>query len=278
MTHLAIDSFSPHTDASVAALRRAQCRLALRYHYNLSHAEIDRLHHGGIAVGLIAEFDTLTWHPVRDSPETGADHAVRAVTYARTLGFPSGCVIWLTADSAIPDPVRSAEYFRLAMPILHRNGYKVGAYGPSGFIDYLYRNQLTDYTWECGAMTWNNWKHSTTAVLRQLPIQQHFGDVQVDINECTDLVGAYLPNRTACAYQGGDDFDMASIEDLREIIKTEINRALEANQFHELRGSVATVQEIRDLLAPLYENAGVTMPVVDYNVNLPNEPLVPKAE
>jgi hypothetical protein len=265
---LAVDSFSPHTHRSCAALRAKPVHLALRYHYNLSSGEITLLHAYGIAVGLIAEFDTRTWHVIRDSPDSGTEHGNIAVRRAHDLGFPAGCVIWLTADSDIPNWDHSGRYFALAAPIIRRAGYRVGAYGPSGFIDHLIDNRLADYAWQCGAASWNRYTNSRHAILVQWAQYDTYGDVQVDNNNCSSLAGAWMPDGTAHAGQG-DEFDMASTQELRDIVKEQIDEALAKAGILHMKGSIATTKEVRDLLFPIYRSLNLPAPNIDYNVDEP---------
>lgn len=200
---LAVDSFGAHTDSSCSALVAGGVSCVLRYHYNTTRREVDTVHGHGLSFCLIAEFDTATWHPPLHNPETGAEHARKAVAVAKRLGMPAGCKITLTADSMIfPAQFgRSARYWELAAPILRGEGYRVDAYGGSLFVDFLHERGLTDSTWEAAARSWSspdgsvrNYRVSRSAVLRQLVEQPWYGGVQTDLNLIlAPAAGEWLP-------------------------------------------------------------------------------------
>lgn len=200
----AVDSFGAHTTTSARALADAGIRCALRYTYNVTRDEVDRLHAAGISVCLIAEFDTASWHPPLDSPETGADHARSAVARARAVGYPPGGKITLTVDTMVyPGNFdRVAYYFDLAYPIIHDAGYLVDAYGGSLLIDHLHDRGLTDVTWEAAARSWSSatgrsgdYQPSRTATLRQHVEQPVYGGVQCDLNTfLREPVGEWMPD------------------------------------------------------------------------------------
>lgn len=180
----AVDSFGKHTPTSAAALAARGIVGALRYHYNLGRAEIDVLHAANIAVGLIAEFDTATWHPPVASPETGPAHGTKAVQVAQALGFPAGAAVWLTIDTA-PNGAhqRIRTYFDGAAPIIRAAGYRVGAYGGDRIIDELVDQGRADLAWIAGARSWAEGATSRHACLRQLVAQPSIGGVTVDLND-----------------------------------------------------------------------------------------------
>jgi hypothetical protein len=219
VTGRAVDSFGVHTERSVAELAAGGVSCALRYHYNLTGAEVQRLHAAGISVCLIAEFDTSTWHPPLHSPDSGGQHASRAVAVARSLGFPRGCVVWLTADTFVgPAAFETAgRYWALARSVLSDAGYRTGAYGGSLLIDWLHDRGLADVTWEAGARSWSSatgsvadYRPSRTASLRQLVAQHTFGGVTCDLNDVlADGLGDWRPDGAAStgpAHQ--EDFDV----------------------------------------------------------------------
>lgn len=201
---MAVDSFGVHTATSARALVAAGIRCALRYHYNTNREEVRILHDHGIAFCLIAEFDTRTWHPPVDSPETGADHARKAVDVARRLGIPAGAKITLTIDTMVwPNGLDAPRrYFGLAAPIIRDAGYLVDAYGGSFAIDDLVDRGLADTSWEAAARSWSSptgrlsdYRASRTAHLRQLTQQPVYGGVEVDLNVYnSNPVGEWLPD------------------------------------------------------------------------------------
>lgn len=190
----AVDSFSPHTDRSCQALAANGFVGALRYQYNTSRAEVDRLHAHGLSFGLIFE---RNGNAAVVNPEVGADHGRAAVAFARSIGLPEGCAIFFAeADTMVRrDQYPGAtRYWSLAGKPTRDAGYRVGAYGGSKLIDHLHQNGVADLTWETGAMSWNEWVHSSTCALRQLLGQPTFGGVTVDLNDVhADDWGQWTP-------------------------------------------------------------------------------------
>lgn len=212
MTMQAVDSMSPHTERSAAALAAAGIRCALRYHYNLTRAEVDVLHRAGIGVCIIGEFD---YHqggrqvsPLLEAPDSGGAHGTRVVDVARSLGAPNGAVLVLTADVMVrPDQFEIvARYLRGAGPVIRGAGYRVGLYGGSLLIDWAHERGLVDWTWEAAARSWSSptgrsadYRPSQSASLRQLVAQPTIGGVTVDLNDYTGRPspGEWLPDGTA---------------------------------------------------------------------------------
>lgn len=199
----AVDSASPHTTRSAQALAAGGYGFALRYQYNATRAEVDRLHAAGVGFSLIAEYDTLTWHPPLHSPETGARHGIDAVTVAARIGLPVGATIWFTADTFIgaKDYGRAATYWDGAASVVRRHGYLCGAYGGSKLIDWLIAGGHADRAWQCGAGSWNEGVMSQRAVLVQGG-GGNVGGVAVDINYVTDLAGCgvWMPDGVTGAH------------------------------------------------------------------------------
>lgn len=196
MTGGAVDSFGVHTRASAQALVAAGIFGALRYHYNTSRQEVDVLHAAGVAFGLIAEFDTRTWHPPLDNPEVGPDHARRAIAAARALGMPSGCVIWFTQDTDLQPAQyeRALSYWDGADDIVRAAGYRVGAYGEATFIDLLIERGKADLAWQAGADGWAQFGRSKYACLWQRVGSPVYAGVTCDPNVILrDDCGWWLP-------------------------------------------------------------------------------------
>jgi hypothetical protein len=209
MTMQAVDSMTPHTDRSAAALAAAGIRCALRYHYNISRPEVDRLHRAGIGVCIIGEFD---YHaggrqvsPLLEQPDAGAAHGQRVVDVARSLGAPGGAVLILTADVMVyPSQFDTvARYLRGAGPVIRGAGYRVGLYGGSLLIDWAHEHGLVDWTWEAAARSWSSptgrsadYRPSQSAALRQLVAQPTIGGVTCDLNDYTGRPspGEWLPD------------------------------------------------------------------------------------
>jgi hypothetical protein len=190
----AVDSFSPHTDRSCQALADRGIVGALRYQYNTSRAEVDRLHRHGLSFGLIFE---RNGNAAVVNPEAGNDHGNAAVAFARSIGLPEGCAIYFAeADTMVQRHQydRARRYWSLAGAPTRAAGYRVGAYGGSVLIDTLHAEGIVDLTWETGAMSWNEWVHSQTCALRQLLGYHDFGGVQTDLNDVVvDDWGQWTP-------------------------------------------------------------------------------------
>jgi hypothetical protein len=211
MTGQAVDSMTPHSDRSAAALAAEGVRCALRYHYNLTRAEVDRLHRNGVGVCIIGEFDYYQGgrqvSPPLMTPEAGGAHGQRLVDVARSLGTPTGAVLILTADVMVyPERFETVgRYLRLAGEVIRGAGYRVGLYGGSLLIDWAHDHGLVDWTWEAAARSWSSptgrsadYMPSQSAALRQLVAQPTFGGVQVDLNDYTGrpCPGEWLPDGT----------------------------------------------------------------------------------
>lgn len=190
----AVDSFSPHTDRSCRALADRGIAGALRYQYNTSRAEVDRLHAHGLSFGLIFE---RNGNAAVVNPELGAEHGRAGVAFARSIGLPEGCAIYFAeADTMVRrDQYPGARrYWTLAAAAARAAGYRCGAYGGSVLIDTLHDEGIVDLTWETGAMSWNEWVHSRTCALRQLIGYHDFGGVQTDLNDVVaDDWGQWTP-------------------------------------------------------------------------------------
>jgi len=196
VTGQAVDSFGIHTRASAQALAAAGIIGALRYHYNTSRLEVDTLHAAGVAFGLIAEFDTRTWHPPLDNPEVGPDHARKAIAAAQSLGMPAGCVIWFTQDTDLrPDQYeRALSYWDGADDLVRAAGYRVGAYGEATFIDLLIDRGKADLAWQAGADGWAQFGRSKYACLWQRVGSPVYAGVTCDPNVILrDDCGWWLP-------------------------------------------------------------------------------------
>lgn len=192
----AVDSFGIHTPASTRALAQAGIVGALRYHYNTSRLEVDTLHAAGVAFGLIAEFDTRTWHPPLNNPEVGPDHARKAVAVAQALGMPAGCVIWFTQDTDLQPAQyeRALSYWDGADDIVRAAGYRVGAYGEATFIDLLIDRGKADLAWQAGADGWAQFGRSRHACLWQRVGSPVYAGVTCDPNIILrDDCGWWLP-------------------------------------------------------------------------------------
>lgn len=224
MTGQAVDSFGIHTRASAQALAVAGIVGALRYHYNTSRLEVDTLHAAGVAFGLIAEFDTRTWHPPLDNPEVGPDHARRAIASARALGMPAGCVIWFTQDTDLrPDQYeRALSYWDGADDMVRAAGYRVGAYGEATFIDLLIDRGKADLAWQAGADGWAQFGRSKHACLWQRVGSPMYGGVTCDPNvilrdDCGWWLptGAQTPTTTTPTIPDPEELDVPTIIRIR---------------------------------------------------------------
>jgi hypothetical protein len=195
----AVDAQTPHTARSAKALADAGIVFAAGYHYNSTAAAIANLHAAGRGFLLIAEFDSGSFHPPLTNPETGPDHARRAVAVAQALRYPKGCAIYFTQDTDLqPNQYeRALGYWDGADDIVRAAGYRVGAYGEATFIDLLVDRGKADLAWQAGADSWAGFTNSKHACFRQLPKQATFGGVQCDLNNIIkDDCGAWMPGQS----------------------------------------------------------------------------------
>lgn len=181
---LATDSAYGFNTQGAAALHDAGIHCALRYHYNLTTAERELLHAHGIGVGFIAEYDTITFHPVLAGYHAGDAHGIDTVAKMAGFGFPGGCAGYATADTAIP-PQRYPDtepYVRAFSQRLRAAGYLVGLYGGQGLLDHLYSLGLIDLRWASAARSWDYGHSSGGLVLHQQLGTHYYGGTATDHN------------------------------------------------------------------------------------------------
>jgi hypothetical protein len=197
MAPQAVDSFGIHTHASAQALAANGIVGALRYHYNTSRLEVDTLHAAGVAFGLIAEFDTATWHPPLHAPQTGGQHGVQAVKVAQALGMPQGCAISFTQDCYIPPQNRDAAvtYFSGAAIPVRAAGYRIMGYGDAFLMELCLSRGAIDLIWQAGADSWSQGRVAQHASLWQRVGAPVYGGVVCDPNTILrDDCGFWLPS------------------------------------------------------------------------------------
>ncbi len=197
MTAQAVDSFGIHTKASAAALAQAGIVAAMRYHYNTSRLEVDTLHAAGVGFGLIAEFDTATWHPPLHAPQTGGQHGVTAVKVAQALGMPQGCAISFTQDCYIPPQNRDAAvtYFSGAAIPVRAAGYRIMGYGDAFLMELCLQRGAIDLIWQAGADSWSQGSVAPHASLWQRVGAPVYAGVTCDPNTILKAdCGFWMPN------------------------------------------------------------------------------------
>jgi len=167
-----------------------------RYLYNITPAEVADVRANGLSFSLIAEFDTLTWHPVAQSPAAGEGHGQAAARQARALGAPAGTIIWATADTY----VGTAGYGNVAGYLDgFRRGlgeFRPGLYGGARLIRTMLDQGHADAGWLAGAFSWDDRfpREKAGACAAQLPTQPKVGGVVCDLNEIyAPLNGFWFP-------------------------------------------------------------------------------------
>lgn len=201
-TELATDSFGKWNDhASVQALVDDGVRCAGRYQYNLSTDEVGLLHSYSRGVTFIGEYDTITWHPILAGYEQGRNHAIDSVFKARRWGWPEGCTLWATADTAVPPDqyARAGLYVQGWTDYVRGAGFNSGLYGGEGLIEWLFTRNLIDKGWGSAARSWNYgvWidpNRESRFVMRQRIGYVTYGDVVCDLNDVYGDCGDYGPN------------------------------------------------------------------------------------
>lgn len=167
-----------------------------RYLYNITPAEVADVRANGLSFSLIAEFDTLTWHPVAQSPAAGEGHGQTAARQARALGAPAGTVIWATADtwvgqSGYGNVAGYLDGFRRGL-----GDYRPGLYGGARLIRTMLDQGHADAGWLSGAFSWDDRfpREKAGACAAQLPDQTRVGGVNCDLNDIyAPLNGFWFP-------------------------------------------------------------------------------------
>lgn len=180
-----------------------------RYLYNITPAEVADVRANGLSFSLIAEFDTLTWHPVAQSPNAGEGHGQAAARQARALGAPAGTIIWATADTWVPqggygNVAGYLDGFRRGL-----GEYRPGLYGGARLIRTMLDRGHCDAGWLSGAYSWDDGfpRAKAGACAAQLPNQTKVGGVTCDLNDIYaplngfwfPVIGATFPSPTPAA-------------------------------------------------------------------------------
>lgn len=218
----ATDSAGAFNEAGARALGDVGIECALRYHYNLTRPEIDRLHAAGVGVGFIGEYDTLTWHPILAGYATARAQAADTVAKMQHLGFPQGCIAWATSDTGVaPSSYQAVEpYMQGWSEVVRAAGYRSGLYGGEGLIDWMLDRDLCDAGWAAGATSWNFGHRSDRVVLRQHVGYRSFGGTQCDMNDVLGDCGHWpAPGQATTGTPEGDWLDMATKEEVETIVK-----------------------------------------------------------
>jgi len=192
----------------------------------ITHRERDELLAWGLGIGLI--WETAADRSL-DGYWAGYNDAATANAYADDLGAPRDVSIWYATDFG-------ASSGQIAGPI---KDYYLGAqdgtrdiasyrtprvYGGAPVIEFMRWNLGYPMGWQSGAASWSDYRLSPEACLLQLVEQIWSGAADVNNiliadSEVTWLWGWGSPGT-------GDWFDMATEEDLRNIVHDVVNKAL----------------------------------------------------
>jgi len=185
-----------------AAIAKAGYAGALCYLYNVTPAEIAAHHAAGLCVGLIAEYDTSTYHPVLAGAPAGKVNGADALGKTRALGAPakSGIALWCTADTDVAPSQFSTVGAYLDAFSGQTPGYATGIYGGADLVDWCIVNGHASHGWVAAAASWSHGHVSAHACLEQLVGGQKLPGTDVD-NILQDDWGQWTP-------QGGPDMPL----------------------------------------------------------------------
>ncbi len=184
-----------------SAVQTAGLDGVLGYIRNLTAAEVAGFHAHGLAVGLIAEFDTLTHHPVLDGASGGNANGAKAAIQLGALGAPAGAglTLWATADTNVVPTQFAAVAAYCDTFATHIPGFDLGIYGGADLCDYLVTRGHAVRSWVAGATSWSHGHTSTTACLFQRvtssPLPATDLDTYLD-GHSVETCGLWLANTT----------------------------------------------------------------------------------
>jgi hypothetical protein len=189
------------TTSHAKAMHALGYRFAMRYWYNLTVAEIERLHAAGLAVGLIFEGGAEAVKPAYYTAERGAVHVNAAVRKAQALGWPRGKTIWYAVDADVPAELmlRLDDYGARTMGPTTTAGYVAGVYGSGAVLSALLAANHAERAWLAGATAWRGSRDFAGWHMRQTRMQHSpIHGLYVDDDECPDLeaAGLWLPPST----------------------------------------------------------------------------------
>lgn len=170
----------------------------LFYLYDLLPQTVAAYLAAGLAVGLIAEFDTQTHHPVLDGAAGGHLNGAKAALQLHALAAPPGPVVWCTADTNVPAvnpddfPVAGAYLDAFASHVSN----PVGIYGGADLVDWCITNHHASFGWVAGATSWSHGHKSTKGCLFQQvggsPLASTDLDTYINGHDVTSC-GLWLP-------------------------------------------------------------------------------------
>jgi hypothetical protein len=180
--------------------------------------ERDELLGAGLGIGLI--WETAADRSL-DGYWAGWNDAIAANDYADRLGAP-GVSIWFATDfhaaaGQIDGPI--TEYYRGARDVSRR---PVRVYGGAPVIDRMCAVLGLGPGWQAAAASWSNYQLSPNACLLQEVEQVWGGAADTNVVLCPDTAIDWLWGRSGT----GDWLDMASDDDVRRIVREELNSAL----------------------------------------------------
>jgi hypothetical protein len=184
----------------------------------LTASERDELLAEGLGIGLI--WETAADRSL-DGYNAGFNDAVSANDYAERLGAPV-VSIWYATDfhasqSQIEGPI--ADYYR---GVRDYGGRQPRVYGGAPVIDFCVAH-IAGFGpgWQAAAASWSNYVLSPNACLLQEVAQIWNGAADTNVVLCADDAIDWLWGRS-----GGDWLSMATKDEVAEVVRTEINKAL----------------------------------------------------
>lgn len=176
---LGLDYSYDHPNVDVTKLRPLGYHFVMRYlcysrvnsagndatKKRLFPAEVAKLRQNGLLIGLNWEYEVGDqW----GGANAGQNHAIEAVSQAKSLGAPEGTAIYFSTDFQASSAHYSAidAYFAAARPIVNGNGYRIGQYGQYSIVKRALDLQKVDVTWQTYA--WSNGLWDSRASIRQV--------------------------------------------------------------------------------------------------------------
>jgi hypothetical protein len=140
----------------------------LGYLFDLDRALVDDYHAHGLAVGVLAEYDTTRHHPVLDGPTAGMANGADAARRIRALGAPTWVGVIITADTDVQPPQYPiVAAYADAFTAEQDPGRPVGVYGGTDLTNWLCANGHCSYAVITGATAWSHQPPGPDALLLQ---------------------------------------------------------------------------------------------------------------
>lgn len=216
---------------------------------NLARGERDRLWAAGMSIFLV--WETTGEMVLRGFPGAAPD-VKEANAQADALDWPKDRPLFYAIDfeptlAQLRGPI--ADYFLLAKQNSRR---PVAPYGCAKALDFLCGELgIHPFGWQC--LAWSYGRVSEHAALYQTPNWQRLSNPYgpaIDENEIRmPDFGQWHPDQAVApaAFTQGDEIDMATMEDLKTVVKVEFDEA----GLNDLKLAVNTVNEIKASLDKL---------------------------